>query len=377
MKAKFILAGILLLPFLSACTEQFWPELEEFNQYLVVDGMVTDQPGPYTIKLAYSGSTYDPISRATVFIVEEGGERHQLTERDSGEYRSDAQAFQGQAGKSYKLELGLPNGQTYESDFIEILDNPGIDTVTSEAQWRFFNELQQEIPGYQFFVTTNPGTADRDYFYLWQMEATYRYTADFPAYFYYAGALIEVENIYEYYTCWRTYQLSQMAVAETRNVQQKQVVGKPITFVKGNTKQLLYRYSLLTRQLSVDQETYEFWEDVIAQGFSSTALYTTQPYLIKGNIVNTQDPEEVVLGYFTVASVQEKRVYRDTPNEFEVTYSTCYLDHDSYRYIFFWPRSYWPIFVTQDSAGRGISGEGCIDCREVGGRLNPPDWWIE
>ncbi len=377
IRSTSIIGLILPLLTLSSCTEQFWPELEELNQFVVVDGMVTNSPGPYTVTLAYSGAKSEPITNAEVFIIEEDGDRHLLIERYEGEYYSDSLAFQAKVGGSYRLEFMLEDGSLYESPFSTILPNPGIDTVRGEAQWRYFDELQEEIPGYQFFVSSNPTPDNRDIFLLWQMEGTYEYTADYPAYYIFSGNLYSVDNIYEYYTCWRTYKLSQMVAADTRSLQQKQVIGKPLVFLKGNDKKLSHRYSLLTRQLSVNKETYEFWEAVIEQGFPSASLYSAQPYLIKGNVSNTQDPEEPVLGYFTVAGASESRIYQNNPPEFEVTYNTCALDYDSIRWIWGLPPSEWPIFITQGDEGLALSGDGCIDCRAAGGQLTPPDWWVE
>ncbi len=376
MNAKPILWTLFpILAILIACTESYSPDLAELDRLVVADGFVTNGPGPYTVKLAYSGVPYFPISDAQVYIVEDDGDRHQLIEREPGIYLTDSLRFRARRGRSYKLLFELDGNRRYESPFKEILDNPGIDTVTAAEEWRYFDELQKEIPGYQFYVTTKPAP-NRDYFFLWRMEGTYQYTADFLASYYFAGSLVRIYNSYEYYTCWRTYLLSQMAAGDTRTLQTKQIVGRPLTFIKGNNKKLSHRFSLLTQQLSVDKETYDFWSAVISMGFSSSTLYSTQPYLIKGNVSNIQDPEEVVLGYFTVGGVDEMRVFTNRPIEFPVTYPPCQYDYDNLPLIYFLPPSEWPIFITLDPEGRrAISNPGCIDCRELGGKLSPPDWW--
>ncbi len=380
MKAKHLPFWILVMLCLPTCTEPFFPELDEFDNLLVVDGTVTDGPGPYIVKLATSArldiTNYEPWSGADVAISVEGGPRYALSEVVAGEYHTDSLAFRGEVGKSYRVEVILPDGRQYESTYETLRENPGIDTVTAVPQTRYYDELQSEIPGYQFYVTSNAGN-EGDHFYVWQMEGTYKYTSDYPIDFIYAGFLRVFDEPYKYFTCYNTYTVEEVSTADTRSLVEKRVIEKPLFFLRGDNKRLSYRYSLLTKQLTVSKEAYEFWDGVRKQSGSSTSLYNTQPYLIKGNVVNIDDDLEPVLGYFTVAGISEQRIYLNKPTTFDVTYATCGLDYDGYRWIFWEPASEWPIYIHDGPEGRAISGDGCMDCREVGGSVDPPSWWFE
>ena len=168
-----------------------------------------------------------------------------------------------------------------------------------------------------------------------------------------------------------------MATANTQALSEARVVDKPLFFLRGDNKFLSYRYHLRTRQLSVSKSTYEFWEGVRQQSATTTSLYNVQPYLIRGNVRNVDDELEAVLGYFTVAGEAQHELYLGIPTEFDVNYGTCGLDYDGYRWIFGEPASEWPIWVTIGPEGRAIAGEGCMDCREIGGATRPPVWWVE
>lgn len=380
MKAKLPPFAWLLPTLILSCTEPFFPELDNFDQLLVIEGTVTSAPGPYVVKLATSArldiTRYEAESGADVFIREEGGGLYPLTEIVAGEYQTDSASFTGLVGRNYRVEVMLEDGRTYRSTYETIREAVGIDTVTREVQVRYFDEIQEEIPGYQFFVSSE-STGEEEQYLLWQMEGTYKYTADFPIAFVYSGFLMEFEEPYKYFTCWRSYPVQSIATANTSLLTEKKVVDKPLYFLRGDDKKLSFRYSLLTRQFTISREAFEFWEGVRKQSASTSSLFTTQPFLIKGNLSNVDDDQEPVLGYFMAAGVSEHRLYVNNPSEFEVTFGSCGLDYEAYQWIFGEPASQWPIYVAEGPEGRAVSGEGCMDCREIGGSVTPPDWWIE
>jgi hypothetical protein len=371
----------MILPWLAvaACTEPYTPELKELDRLVVVDGTLSDEPGPSLVRLSFSGDVYDPISLAEVFIVEQGGGRYALLEGTNGEYRTDSATFQAQIGQSYQLAIELEDGRRYESPFKTLLTNPGIDTIETEAQLRYFDAVQRDIPGYAFLISTNPAEGQNN-FYVWEMEATYQYTADFLPYYILSDSLTPVSeaNQYDYYTCWRDHDIAQKAAGSTQGFDQNKIVKKPLFFLPGNDRKLSRRYSLLVRQYAVDEQTYEFWDGVEGQSGTTTSLFNNQPYLIKGNMVNPQDSSEIVLGNFTVGSVKSLRVYVNTPTEFSVTYPDCIISSEGYQALFVPPIAQGTFFITlAPDSSLAISGSGCIDCRELSGTTTPPDWWEE
>ncbi|MDP5168954.1 MAG: DUF4249 domain-containing protein [Bacteroidia bacterium] len=380
MKASHIYCGLMMLWLLPSCTEPFSPKIDDAQHLVVVDGRLTNGPGPYVVKLALSANltitNYDPISFAEVYIREEGGDRHLLEEVVAGEYHSDSASFRGEAGKSYRLEITLSNGKEYQSPYEFLRKGTKIDTVSVKPEIYYFDELQREIPGYQFYVSSEAADQGNDYF-IWIMEGTYKYTADYPIYFVWRGFLADFPEPYAYYTCWRTYPVEEFVTANTTNLSEARVLDKPLFFLRGDDKKLSFRYSLLTRQLAVSKDAYEFWDGVRQQSASSTSLYNVQPYLLQGNMNNIEDSKEPVLGYFLVAGEEEQRIFVNKPTSFPVTYAQCGLDYDGYRWIFGEPSSSWPIYITIGDEGRAISGAGCLDCQQIGGKLSPPDWWIE
>ncbi|MCB0588598.1 MAG: DUF4249 domain-containing protein [Phaeodactylibacter sp.] len=376
-----IKAGTLLL-FLAllanSCIEEFRPPLNNFDNLLVVDGHITNQPGPYTIKLSTSANLdivkYTPLPGATVTIEEENGPVEILTETEPGVYQTAADGIQGKAGRKYQLRIATPGGKQYESGFETIKEPTAIASVRAEYDTRYFDEEEGPIPGLQFYISTGPSSYEKDY-YLWLMEGTYKYEAD-----------LDITNVYDggvkpYYhgdslkTCWRTYTVPELTTASTANRAEQQLTDIPLFFLRGDDKKLSIRYSLLTKQYAISKEAYLFWSDVEEQSAQDGSLYTTQPFQIRGNIHNPEASEEPVLGYFFAAGVTEDRSFFDRPPELNVELPECGYNYDALMAPI--PPEEWPVFLTIGPDGLALSGLGCLDCREAGGTIIPPEFWIE
>ncbi|MCB9036371.1 MAG: DUF4249 domain-containing protein [Lewinellaceae bacterium] len=362
----------------TSCIEEFQPALKNFDNLLVVDGHIANEPGPYTIKLSTSANLdivkYNPLPGATVAIEEENGPVEILIETEPGVYQTSASGIQGEIGRKYQLRIATPDGRRYESGFEEIKQPTEIASVSAKYDTRYYDAEEGPIPGYQFYIGTGPSPYEKDY-YLWLMEGTYKYKADLNITHVYTDRIRPFQNGDSLKTCWLTYQVSKLTTASTANQAERQLAGVPLFFLRGDNKKLSIRYSLLTRQYSISHEAYLFWNGIERQSSQDGSLYTTQPYQIRGNIRNVQDPDEPVLGYFFAAGVSENRSFFNPPPELNVHLPVCGLDYDGIQAAP--PPEYWPVFVTTGDEGLALSGRGCLDCRELGGSITPPEFWEE
>ncbi len=62
IRAIKILALIIIVALpMASCVDEYWPDLgSKYNKLLVVDGLITTDPGPYLIKLSTSTSVDQP-----------------------------------------------------------------------------------------------------------------------------------------------------------------------------------------------------------------------------------------------------------------------------------------------------------------------------
>lgn len=376
--------GLHLMVFVALCTTAceayFLPELDDFGPVLIVDGAITDLPGPYTVKLSLSSgilaSDQQAVEGARVTIVEEGGEQETLTESQPGHYTTSANGIQGTPGKSYKVRIQLSDGTPYESEYQRMPSSIGIDSVGADLEYQYLSIDEPDVPGYQFHVTTESAENPESYL-MWSLEATYQYRADFTIdYLYSSQGVRPYPNPTEFRTCWRTDQVNEIFTFNTAVLAQPVIEQLPLHFARADEREVSIRYSLLVRQFTLSEEAYTFWNNLQRQIESQETLYNTQPFQIRGNLFNVNDPEETVLGYFMVAGQDEQRVFVDHPSELELTYSYCGPDYRSYGLIGLIHPSNWPIYIYEDEAGdRALANDECFDCRELGGSTTQPAFW--
>ena len=367
---------------LSACEEYFRPELEDFDPVLVIDGAITDMPGPYTIKLTLSSGVNPDDQRAVeaavVKIIEEGGEQESLMEKEAGHYTTLENGMQGTPGKSYKLSIQLQDGTQYETAYQKMPASISIDSVGANLEYQYVSIAQPEVPGYQFHVTTERAEDSGNYL-LWSLEATYKYRADFTIDYLYDNRRVEPYPFpTKFRTCWRTDQVNQVYTLDTEMLSEPKVEQLPLHFVPAKRRELSIRYSLLVKQFTITKEAYTFWNNLQRQLESQETLYNTQPFQIRGNLFNVDNPEETTLGFFMVAGLNEKRIFINHPEELGFPFSYCTPDYMSYGLIGLIHRSQWPIYIYEDDAGeRALASEECFDCRELGGTTIRPAFWVE
>lgn len=363
-----------------ACEEYFLPELEEFDPVLVVDGAITDRPGPYTIRLSFSSGIFPNDQRAVegavVTIMEEDGDEETLTENEAGYYATSDNGIRGTAGKNYKISIQLQDGTLYESPYQEMPSSIAIDTVEADLVTQYLSIEEPDVPGYQFHVTTEPIENNENYL-MWLPESTYKYRSDFTLdYIYTNRNIAPYPNPTEFMTCWRTDKINEIFTFNTSGLIQPKIERLPLHFVRADQREMSIRYSLLVKQLTINEEAYTFWNNLQRQIENQETLYNVQPFQIRGNLFNVDNPEETVLGFFMVAGLSEKRIFVDRAEASVPTFSYCEPDYMSFSLISLIHSSSWPIYIYEDETGaRAIANEECFDCRELDGTTTRPDFW--
>src|SRR5258706_10709999 len=109
----------LLFLILDACIEPFHVKVPASQQAIVVDGLVTDQPGPYTV-LLYRALPLDNefhypdwVAGASISMYDDQGASEALTESTPGHYVT--KGMQGTVGRSYHIRIVTQDDIVYES----------------------------------------------------------------------------------------------------------------------------------------------------------------------------------------------------------------------------------------------------------------------
>jgi len=371
------LSIFIFLILAASCLEPYYPDAGRYEDLPVITGTITDEPGPYVIRLTHSTAILDmeikPIRWAVVKITDDSGTEEVLFETEPGVYVTKADGIRGVPGNSYRLTVET-NGEVYQSDYEILQPSVGIDSVYSQIGRE--SVIDGYVDGIQFFVNSeivsDPGTN-----LLWSLEETYKFRSEYELDFIYYRPDSIVENYSDSgLVCWGTERPAMTySYAFTGNSGNK-ITGYPLHFVNSLNIKLTERYSVEVFQYTISDNAYNYWSEVQSLHQETGSLYSRQPYQVKGNLYSTTDPEALVLGYFMAAGVSKKRAFVDRP-PFIFNYEICnyvvnLLQVENPRDIKF------PVFAMQlNGTDRGFADLSCFDCRLKGGTMTEPDFWIE
>jgi hypothetical protein len=188
---------------------------------------------------------------------------------------------------------------------------------------------------------------------------------------------------YTYYACYRTLPINQIFSATTSNLDQNVYLKYPLHFVNNRTQRLFYRYSLLVKQYSLTEQSFNYWEKLKGNNQNSGGLYDSQPQKVMGNVVCITNPNEEVLGYFGVSSVSSHRIFvtrNDLHQKLIYDQNLDCVQWQPTRWDFVTNSSEetWPVYLApppEDKVGLWYAPKWCIDCRLEGGTLEIPEFW--
>ena len=178
MKHNILTIGILSIIFATACTESLDIDLNEGeNNRLVVAGEITNEPGPYSVRLTRSTSYFynqpAPAELGATVTISDGEQTFVLLDEDNdGTYWTDS-AARGVPGRTYTLNIKLANGEEYEA-----VDHMPIPNRFDTIYYEYTNEeYGLTLPQYHYFFyasfTEQEGVDDCYMFYVYFNDSCY------------------------------------------------------------------------------------------------------------------------------------------------------------------------------------------------------------
>lgn len=154
--ALAFLVSILVI----SCEDPIDVELDTGETLLVVDGWITDQPGPHSISLSTTSPYFNDQaaprkSGAEISVTDSEGNVENFTEKSAGVYES-SEDFVGVVGQKYFLNIQLGN-EVYEAE-TEIRRPAQIDSLTQAYKEKTM--MNKEGIYVQYFGPEAEGTGD-------------------------------------------------------------------------------------------------------------------------------------------------------------------------------------------------------------------------
>ena len=170
--------------------------------------------------------------------------------------------------------------------------------------------------------------------------------------------------------CWTTEQIHEIYTSTIKNITGDTLSGIPLKYISNETSRLTVKYSLLIKQYALSDTAYEYWNQLKKLSQETGGLYETQPPQIRGNIFNTRDDNEIVLGYFNVSGYSEKRIF--VSEKFNFFPENFYCVPFVPQWV---PLLSLPVYFVEEEWVRKTASRECFDCTLSGGKTDKPDFW--
>ncbi len=309
------IAYVFLLTFcMISCLEPYDVDIADYEDLLVVDALVTDEVKNHRVYLSRSVPSLDETpqveSGALVIVTDENNNEEVLTEISPGVYETDKLQFTARVGGTYTLSIRTATGDTYQSSPCTILPPTTIDNVHYKVAKEWNADETEELYGVNILVD---GSSYEGGYVKWLYDEDWKFRVPYPIMLDYDYALndwqyVKPENV----ICWKKNASKEVVIHSFTNQNTEILKDKMVCFVPSElTDKLSVRYSILVKQVSITKEEYEFWNKLKISTEDVGDVFGTQPFSIRGNIKNVENPKEPVLGYFQTGSVVSKRLYID------------------------------------------------------------------
>lgn len=394
VRLKLLVQYSLVLVLLQYCREPFDVEVPAGTSLLVVNAMITDDPGPYMVKLSRSsvlGSFDFPVETGAVVTIESAsGEIETLDEALEGYYFTSENGIRGAVGEQYRLSIQTRNEKIVQSDWKLLKQSPPIDSVHST--FRQQATTNSFVMGIQTFVDTHDPTNSTE-FYRYEWIETWKYTVALAAEFEYLGNDTR-RNIERKWACWIDKPSTSINIASSSQNVSDIISSQPILYVTTETPRLRFLYSLLVKQYALDQEEFLFWKGLKETVNESGTLFDKQPQSITGNM-HRIGSDEPVLGYFSASTVSTQRIFLDRSDLPENTLVNVGIFDNCLDTALTIPKSIssereivevlnkglvffdWTVLPGQGIVDYIFTSVPCSDCTFQGGTTEKPDYWPE
>jgi hypothetical protein len=376
---KYHIIAMLLLV-CSSCIEPFEPDIQESQEVMVIDGMISDRPAYYEVSVSrsspYNNPGFRPVDGCVVTVEDGQGNMQFYDMAGPGKYKAWLEPPFLAEGKVYAISVITPTGITYRSEYDTLLPCPPVDALYYLPQNSGGDDPEDVWQGIQFYndVRGNPnGTRN----YRWKAIATWEYHSPFTAqYVRYRGENIPyvVDSVS---TCYLTETIERVYAASTRLLTENSIFQNKLHYVSDQTPRLAERYSLLLEQHSLTDQAFDYWEKIAAQSASGASLYETQPASSLGNVYRVNSDQKV-LGCFYTTQIREERIFVDKDElDFQAGAYTCRLDTLVDNSTFIFTNYYYLISLQPLGPGPAWLGgpEKCFNCTRQGGDNVKPDFW--
>ena len=310
---------VIILGTITSCKELYDPKIDVVETPLVVEGLITDEAKPYSIKLTkalpFNNNNnnvneytfeYTGVSKAKVTVSDDCGYTYHFTEIDTGGvYMSNPAEFVGVPGRSYTLSIKTIDNKEYRSAPQLLLPNNFNVKVSAEFGtrdqlvvdgWGGYNKETVHGTNLLFDIENTEDTLIRFRF----EQKIYKEDTEVPP-----GNKL----------CWGIVLQKDLinitdSLTSNKNIEKHIVCFlpyiKPEEWTENGVDHLRVVTALIPKitQYRLNPETYQFYKNCNTLLAASGKIFDPIAIQVKGNIKCISDNTVEVLGFFEASSAR-------------------------------------------------------------------------
>ncbi len=323
----------LLFTFLlfNSCVDRISIEIPSGGDILVVDGLITDEPGPYTVELTRASKLDTDlnfrkfVSAKSVAIFDNLGNSEVLKEVEQGIYQTKPDGIRGVTGRAYYVRVEGRDGKTFESVPEMIKPVGEVDSVYYEAV--SFQPIDAPTEyGFDVYMDSK-GLPDSDNQLRWKFSAIYL-VKTFPelhvvpigegfradplpcsSFIVNNGNILSVPGkSCDCCTCWVTQPEDKPHVSDNQFVSNGNFKRVKLGYVPVNNLYFYDKVMIEVKQLSLSLTAFDFWKNIQAQKEGTGSLFQPPSGVVRTNIFEKNGAEQAQ-GLFYAAGANKKVVF--------------------------------------------------------------------
>jgi len=327
---KYIAFIILVLVSFVRCTEIYNPNIASDKEALIVEGLITDEAGPFTIKLSkakplpfdsVNSATY-LVGKAQVSIVDNEMKTYTLKESSFGSYVTPTE-FVTKIGNSYKLRIVTREGVRYESSFEKLMPPQGYDNIRANYSTQDYlngNNEMQNIAGALILVDLFKSLSSQDSIVSCRFNSNLTIQYSYTARDLTMNGKTEIDWWHWFRFRWKTVNLN-----TDNNITDEKIAGSSssvinhsLGFMPFNLKSYnlalnygmvipepIIIYYLRVNQYTINSDSHRFYKTANNQLSASGKLFDPITSQLQGNMKCLSNPSKIALGIFEVSSVRK------------------------------------------------------------------------
>lgn len=300
------------------CTEVYNPEIDSKTKALIVEGLITNGTGPFSIKLSEavpfsvdSVSTPRYVSDAILTITDNENHTYKLTYTQTGNYTLP-DTFRAKIFNSYKLHIETSDGSIYESNTEELLPPLTYDSIRglyTTRQYLDVNNDLRTVDGADIRVDLFNSVSKSDSVPLC------RFTSKTTIQYFYAVENPDSTAFHWVHFGWSNYSMdeNENVTEEKSLIAQASIKNHSLGFMPFGMSNYGYEtplntsviYYLRFNQYTITQDSYNFYKEANNQLAANGKIFDPITSQLYGNMKCINNPSKIVLGLFEVSSVTQ------------------------------------------------------------------------